>query len=99
MVYLYCERRSLSSHITDDSGYCKFGYSKDPHSRVRALQTGHPTELFLLHSIAVDSSNVRELERLLHEEIGLHRRVRGEWFLIDSRLAVNLLEWFRIRYT
>jgi hypothetical protein len=90
MMYLYC--------IADDSGYCKFGYSRDPSGRVRALQTGHPSELYLLHSIAVESSRVRELESLLHEEIGLHRRVRGEWFAIDSRLAVELLEWFRIRY-
>jgi hypothetical protein len=89
-MYLYC--------ITDDSGYCKFGYSRDPRSRVRALQTGHPSELFLLHSISVESDRVRELERLLHEEIGYHRRVRGEWFDIDSKTAVDLLEWFRIRY-
>lgn len=89
-MFLYC--------ITDDSGYCKFGYSVNPESRVRALQTGHPSKLFLLHSISVDPVRVRELERRLHEEIGLHRRVRGEWFDIDSATAVKLLSWFAIRY-
>jgi Meiotically up-regulated gene 113 len=90
MLYLYC--------IHDGRGRCKFGYSRDPLARVRSLQTGNGLALELVHSIPVDPQRVRELERLLHREIGLHRRVKGEWFTIDSHSAKNLLTWFEIRY-
>lgn len=90
MLYLYC--------ISNSRGGCKFGYSRDPLARVRSLQTGSSSQLELVHSIPVDPQRVRELERLLHREIGLHRRVKGEWFTIDSHSAKKLLLWFEIRY-
>lgn len=89
-MYLYC--------IADNQGYCKFGYSQDPQRRVRDLQTGSSSPLILLHSISVDSSRVVVLEQQLHNTIGQHRRVHGEWFDIDPVLAVNLMEWFRITH-
>lgn len=89
-MYLYC----ISS-----GDLCKFGFSGEPLKRLRALQTGSGTELTLVHSVLVeDSSLIREYERVLHQEIGLHRRVRGEWFRIDTGTARDLLTWFEIHY-
>lgn len=89
-MYLYC--------ISDGKGRCKFGYSVDPLGRLRSLQTGNSSVLELVHSISVDCLCIRDLERELHREIGLHRKLKGEWFLIDSVTAKNLLLWFEIRY-
>lgn len=89
-MFLYC--------ISDGVAHCKFGYSVDPHRRLRSLQTGQSSQLTLVHTIAVDTLRVRELERILHSEIGLHRRVRGEWFAISQSDARALLSWFEIRY-
>jgi T5orf172 domain. len=89
-MFLYC--------ISNGCGHCKFGYSVDPHRRLRSLQTGQSNQLTLLYSIAVDPLRVRELERILHSEIGLHRRVRGEWFAISAAAAGELLSWFEIHY-
>lgn len=89
-MYLYC----ISS-----GDLCKFGFSGEPLKRLRALQTGSGTQLTLVHSVLVeDSSLIREYERVLHTEIGLHRRVRGEWFNIDAATARDLLTWFEIHY-
>ena len=89
-MFLYC--------IASNSGHCKFGFSSEPLKRLRALQTGSSEELFLIESISVPADRVRELERLLHREIGLHRRVRGEWFAVDAETGAGLLTWFGIHY-
>jgi hypothetical protein len=89
-MFLYC--------ISDNSNRCKFGYSKDPHARLRSLQTGNSANLVLVHCVSIDSSRIHEYERILHKEIGLHRRLKGEWFSIDSTLAKSLLLWFEIHY-
>jgi len=75
----------------------KFGFSKDPHRRVRSLQTGSSEELVLLESIAVPEDRVREYERLLHSEFA-HLRTRGEWFRISGEDGVAYLTWFQIHY-
>ena len=90
MLYLYC--------ISNDSGLCKFGYSRDPQSRLRNLQTGNSDCLRLVDSVLVeDSSNVRLLERLLHREFA-HLRVRGEWFACSSEQGSSFLRWFEIHH-
>ena len=75
----------------------KFGFSKDPHRRVRSLQTGSSEELVLLESIAVPEDRVREYERMLHSEFA-HLRTRGEWFRISGEDGVSFLQWFQIHY-
>jgi len=75
----------------------KFGFSKDPHRRVRSLQTGSSEELVLLESISVPEDRVREYERLLHSEFA-HLRTRGEWFRISGEDGVAYLTWFQIHY-
>lgn len=88
-MYLYC--------ISNSQGQTKFGFSKDPHRRVRALQTGSADDLMLLETVAVPGDRVREYERLLHSEFA-HLRCRGEWFNISPEDGVAFLQWFSIRY-
>lgn len=88
-MYLYC--------IANSTGSVKFGFSKDPDRRVRALQTGSSDELVLLETIPVPEDQVRQYERLLHAEFA-HCRSRGEWFNINPEDAVSYLTWFEIHY-
>jgi len=88
-MFLYC--------IANNNGMVKFGFSKDPHRRVRSLQTGSSEELVLLESISVPEDRVREYERLLHSEFA-HLRTRGEWFRISGEDGVAYLTWFQIHY-
>jgi hypothetical protein len=88
-MFLYC--------IADNNGSVKFGFSKDPDRRVRALQTGCADELVLLETISVPEDSVQEYERLLHSEFA-HLRTRGEWFAISGEDAVAYLTWFEIHY-
>ena len=90
IMYLYC--------ISNDQNRCKFGFSREPERRLRALQTGSADPLFLLETVSVPEHRVRELERVLHAEIGQYRRVRGEWFDISAEQGCALLTWFAIRY-
>ena len=75
----------------------KFGFSKDPDRRVRALQTGSSDLLVLLETVPVGDRSVREMERLLHREFA-HLRSRGEWFSISPEDGVAFLQWFSIHY-
>ena len=88
-MFLYC--------IGNANGQCKFGFSKDPQSRVRVLQTGSSEELVLLETVAVPEDSVREYERLLHREFA-HLRCRGEWFNCSGEDGVAFLQWFAIHY-
>ena len=90
-MYLYC--------ISNTQGQCKFGFSGEPLKRLRALQTGSSDTLHLIETVSVPENRVRELERVLHAEIGMHRRVRGEWFSIDAAEGASLMQWFAIRYS
>jgi hypothetical protein len=89
-MYLYC--------ISNDQNRCKFGFSREPSRRLRALQTGSADPLFLLETVAVPEHRVRELERVLHAEIGQYRRLHGEWFDISGEQGCALLTWFAIHY-
>jgi len=48
----------------------KIGYSTDPESRCRSLQTGYPLPLRVYYTVRVDRSRVRLLERKVHFELG-----------------------------
>lgn len=87
--FLYC--------ISDNTGHCKFGYSNDPHKRLKQLQTGNIHTLTLLHTIPVPKQQVKILESKLHKEIN-YKKIKGEWFNIDNDQAINLLTWFEIHY-
>lgn len=96
MIYLYC--------IADDSGLCKFGYSRDPSGRLRELQTGNPNPLSLILSVGLPESETlrrsfaaRQLEQQLHRDFA-HLRVRGEWFRCSPEQGARFLQWFEIHY-
>jgi hypothetical protein len=75
----------------------KIGFSKDPHFRLKQLQTGNAEELFLHSAIEVDESRVRLLERFLHKDIG-YKRVKGEWFKMTKKEAVEYLSFAEITW-
>lgn len=89
-MYLYA--------IQDQStGYIKLGYSSNPQSRLRELQTGNSGALQLIHTAMVRPDRVKKLERQLHFELG-HHRVRGEWFDLTESRAVGMIDYCIIRY-
>jgi hypothetical protein len=75
----------------------KIGYSTDPESRCRSLQTGYPLPLRVYYTVEVDQSRVRLLERQIHFELGPYR-TRGEWFRISAARARSLLDYCIIRW-
>ncbi len=91
IVYLYIICDSSESVV-------KIGYSRDPDSRLRSLQTGHPLPLRVYHSVLVSEDRVRLLERQLHAEMN-HYRTRGEWFRIPAGQARLLLDHCVIRWS
>lgn len=50
--------------VTEDYLYLKVGYSIDPPTKLKKLQTGNPVPLKLLHTIP----GSRRLEEALHRE-------------------------------
>merc|ERR1711916_199227 len=54
--------------------------TKDPVSRLAALQTGNPEVLHLI-SVSKPVDNALYVEGILHGQYGNYR-VRGEWFLL-----------------
>lgn len=63
------------------TGSVKIGWSEDPQSRLRALQTANETELVLEGVLPVTEST----ERSLHARwADIH--IRGEWFARDDDL-------------
>ena len=89
-MFLYC--------IATDQGSCKFGFSREPQRRLRALQTGSADPLFLIDTVRVVEGSERQMECLLHSEIGNHRRIHGEWYSLSAEEGATVLAWFRIHY-
>lgn len=72
----------------------KIGFSKDPESRLKALQTGNPEKLQFLYKIKCnDESHARRLEQTLHEMLGT-QNIRNEWFRLKNTQIPKLLEHF-----
>lgn len=71
-----------------ETGPCKIGFSARPEKRVRQLQTGHSENLKLYYSQEVCPSEVRKIERLVHNTIG-YLRSRGEWFNVNVEDAIT----------
>lgn len=75
----------------------KIGFSAAPEKRLRQLQTGHAGKLVLFHKEEVAESNVKALERVIHQELR-HRKHRGEWFNLTPEDAVGEIKHALIRY-
>ena len=70
--------------IRQSNKFIKIGYSADPQSRLKELQTGSPSKL---HIQAVIDGNT-QTEKGLHEMFA-HLRAKGEWFRYTDEL-----KWF-----
>lgn len=75
----------------------KIGFSKDPASRLRQLQTGNAEELYLHGTIDVSEDRVKLLERFLHKDIG-YKRMKGEWFNMTKEEVVSYLTFAEITW-
>lgn len=69
----------------------KVGMAKDVGKRVRALQTGGPFEMKVIHKIEVAAERVAALEKLIHKRLKRYR-IRGEWFRVEPALAIRTAE-------
>jgi hypothetical protein len=84
--------------IKDTStGYIKLGYSADPHTRLRELQTGNSGALHLIHKARIKEDRARIVEQQLHRELK-HLQVRGEWFDLTETRASGMIDYAVIRY-
>ena len=64
---------------TDDEEYTKIGISKNPHKRLKQLQTGNPRKLNLMIHYPVEGGDPYRIEKQIHEHFSRYR-VEGEWF-------------------
>lgn len=80
------------------TGLIKLGYSTDPRSRLRELQTGSSSPLHLLYYESCEPGRAALLERQLHKDLN-HLRVRGEWFRLSDSAARNSIIHCVIRYS
>ena len=75
----------------------KIGISKNPHKRLKQLQTGNAEQLVLHHMIEVHDDRTRLLERFLHKDIG-YKKLKGEWFNLTKQEAKDYLTFAEITW-
>lgn len=73
--------KSYYLYAISDGRYVKLGYSCNPRSRLKAMQTGHPEPLELVWTLEAGDSEAEAsvLERKLHRYCDDFQR-RSEWF-------------------
>lgn len=69
-----------------EKGVCKIGYSKNPHKRIKSIQTGCPYPISILKYYK--GIGLRE-ERLLHKKYSKYK-LQGEWFEIKGGIKHEL---------
>lgn len=74
----------LCQDQSGDSGYVKFGYSRDVLSRLTTLRVNCPipVKMIAVVNCGTDKRSVLTLERAIHERFD-ERRATGEWFRFD----------------
>ncbi len=70
-------------YVMQCKNYVKFGYSQNPNSRIKELQTGNPFKIHLL--LKVNYNCVSSIEKEIHRYFK-EKRERGEWFKIDEEV-------------
>jgi Meiotically up-regulated gene 113 len=75
----------------------KVGVAKNPEQRLKALQTGHPKPLRLIHKIATDAKRTHLLEAAMHRNMR-HYQQTGEWFDMPLERLLAEVEFVIIRY-
>lgn len=90
--------------IMNDLGYIKIGVSKHPDKRVKQLQTGNQSKLYLLFTeeFNCDRNHLLDIENYIHKNCSfLCKRTKGEWFNIQEDNIDKLCKFItycRIRY-
>ena len=73
-------------------GPVKIGRTTDLMNRLKDLQVGNPYELNILFTLPCSSlEHSMKLERFLHRQLYNKFHVRGEWFIVDSRVSITKL--------
>ena len=72
----------------------KVGYSINPDSRLKTLQTGNPRRLCLSAAIPCENEyDARKFERTLHWLFGKkYKRLIGEWFIVYGAIPKLIIE-------
>jgi len=83
--------------IGPKEGPQKIGITKDLKARLRNIQTGHPSKLFVHHTEEVETNMVRPLEKKIHAELN-YKKLKGEWFDLTPDEAKEFVIFFNIRY-
>lgn len=73
--------------INDKQKLCKIGFSMNPYSRLKSLQTGCPFPIRLYRTIEGSTEKEKELHRRFQQY-----KSNGEWFFIKDRLLDYLKE-------
>lgn len=101
---LFEKPKSFIYMITDTSDHVKIGISKNPHKRLKQLQTGHPEilTLYFTEEFECERNHLLKIEKLIHNQIGIQNfKKRGEWFNIPKdklEEIKDLISFCRIRY-
>ena len=66
----------------------KIGVSKNPHKRIKQLQTGNGNRIKLVS--VFESKFPTKLEKILHNIYKINRTV-GEWFLLDTSIEQKFI--------
>jgi hypothetical protein len=74
--------------IASGGNIIKIGKANDVGKRVRALQTGQPFSLRIIHRIEVAQNDVLKLEKAIHKKLKRYV-LRGEWFRIEPAVAIS----------
>ena len=92
--YVYFIRMVLPKYY-HNFNYTKVGFSNDPHTRIKELQTSNPEELFIYR--VIPTPNAYKLEQLLHTFLQ-KERIRCEWFDISPTFIDTICEDWKPRF-
>ncbi len=74
-----------------DTDFCKVGISDNPVMRIRQLQTGSPTKLYVAYLFWMPRHMARRLERLMLDVMAYRsKRMSGEWVSATPRRAAEV---------
>lgn len=88
----------IGSNEASAIGPYKIGFSKNPETRLRSLQTGNSDKLKVLYTENIDKTRVRFIESQIHTNLK-HRQIKGEWFNISLESAILEVKYANIRYS
>lgn len=72
-------------------GWCKIGMAVDAEDRLKQYQTSSPYRDYKLIK-AYDTDDRRNYERAAHELLAQSHERKGEWFYIQSSVAIKILD-------